>query len=232
MEKSITATDIARLAKERKLPALLEKSWMKSTGAINPVAEIIKMAENKEKGARRAVYGAFAVFFSVCFMTSLTLSISGVEDMTYFDMHGYSIFLQFLEMLVVVVFIIWLLNDPPVKVQERVAEAFLADLNALYEWAIPILGSMPLSLDEEDLRQTAERILIATARRHWELQVATAGDEELMQDIQKGVVMAEFKRKYDTLQRLGLASGGYAKYFTKAKKEWKKEAEKMAGAPT
>lgn len=216
---SITVECLAQLGRKRLIPPLFERAWQCGGRGNNPVATAMQIVENKRRDRNRNLLW----FVIAGILVSLGVVILAIVT----DKGGVG---NPVAHVAQVVFLLFALTMAFLATEEKgqgVNCAMEASVNDFCEklalvnsWCNHIGGGLCPELqytDEDMLRDVGTDILAEVAAKvlRWEKSAKEAelpGDKEHMQVI-AGNERAEFTRRYNTLVRLGLASGGYDKYF-------------------
>ena len=229
---TMTVKYLAQLGRERTISPLFERVWT-VYGRSNPVAAAMQIVDNQRRGRNRRCLTNAMLFIAI----PLCLSVVGVivyshdeDNIALFGCLTLAAFLvgAFLE-IAAVREVTTAMPDGAVAM----IEGFCEHLALVNEWASHY-GSTPFYLyhDEDEIKKVGAGILVATATEVLQLQKKEKEAESKESSVARenyqemaGRVMAAFCKRYDTLKMIGLASGGYDKYFEAARKSLEKEPQ-------
>ncbi len=204
-----TLESIAKLADRRELPNFLERHY-----PGKPVAEAIAFVHEKEQRKWGKILLEMLVAF-VALFAPLAFVAPPIQSL---DLPVWARILCLLDVVILLgatvfagMLLVALFTVPYPRIVA--AEKFLEDLNAFLKQC-----PTPLELShEEGLKAQANGILLNLAREV--LKLRPSGEYDVSYEVEKARLMANMRDRHDSYQRLGLVSGGYDKYFAKAKKE-------------
>jgi len=222
--------ELAAWAQERLLPTCFERAWMTRT-KINPVALAVQMveAENKKKLRKEKMQGAFVrIFLYGGASVALVYAASLLPD---------SVGIRFEILMAVALFftvaMVFSLSGYAVasKMQvrsfdddsEREILAFWTDLKDFRDWGH--INAALSRFSDEEFESIAEVIMVKAARLQLEMQkkIPEKAEKETELMLELGDATSEFHRRYGTLQRLGLVSGDFKKFYDKARRQMEQE---------
>lgn len=227
----VTAKMLVDLANGRTLSTIFELACEVRTG-VNPVREAIQMDRQRlnEVSCFREIFTAGILFL---FMVTLTVFAASYEitplAMMVFVLCGVS----------VVIFAgtvsLWLkCFEVNPKITYSGLDEFLVDLNTLCFWLHELMPAETLSvLYEVHVKKAVNDKLVGLAREILELeqQKPTCGGR-LTWYFDVGDKRNELMLKHDMCIRIGLASGGFDKWFDIAKREMRLENKKSLNVPS
>ncbi|MDD2657143.1 MAG: hypothetical protein PHD04_00560 [Candidatus Pacebacteria bacterium] len=208
---------LAKLGRQRTISPLFERAWMRSGGS-NPVRTAMQIVENKRRNRNRSFLG-FAMMLLVL-LVLLGFVVWGVvtdkEGMGNWFVHlPQAVFLAMASMV-----ILGALEGKAEEVDDATishAVDFCEHLDLARSWTSASFELLLPDTDDEAIRQIGTSILVDCAAEVLRLEegVRSAKSPEHRERMQilAGNSKAEFTRRYNTLHRIGLASGGYDKYF-------------------
>jgi len=219
---SISIRYLARLGREREIPSLFERAWMETHGGgSNPVAKAMQIVENERKSKSRKV----SLFVGVMLLVPLAFLVwSGLGGDMYSKGAG-DIVAHLIQTtcLTLALIAIVLAHEDKGKEVGNTAESQIASfcecLDLMSRWTgnyrsfelEPYLGN------DEAIKKIGTDILAEFAANVLRIQEGEklAESPEAKGRLQEsaGNARAEFTRCYNTLRQIGLASGGYDKYF-------------------
>lgn len=213
---NITVGYLAKLGRERKIPSLFERAWVEAHGGgSNPVAKAMQIVENERIRWNRIFLSsagvALLVPFGIAAWDGLT-NKGGSGDAFVHLVRMAFLWFSFLLMLLA-------LEKKGEEVDDAVKShiaGFCECLDLARSWA-SLSFELLLPDNEEAIKQIGTDILVDSATDVLQVQegekfAESPGEKERLQ-VSAGNVRAEFTRRYNTLRLIGLASGGYDKYF-------------------
>lgn len=213
----VTHEMLVGLAQKRELSTVFEKAWQERTG-VNPVARAIQMSQRKTiaSGWKNLIFTSVAISISF----GILLGVFG--DSMIHEIAGILVLVP--VMLVVSLVLRWEAKNPPIAYDGM--DEFLADISALCIWLNPksMSTEILLSSNENVVKFAAHSLLVSVVIPLVKLEQEKGGDaaERLRRVCEMDLLRKSFTHKYDTFARIGLASGGYNKYFDEAKRQAKK----------
>ncbi|HUQ30006.1 MAG TPA: hypothetical protein VM103_00580 [Candidatus Paceibacterota bacterium] len=202
--------NLAHLANMRWLPSVFDQSWEKRTG-VNPVALVIDRLTYELASKREAIapFLTGLVIIATGLMSAFCLTFGNLRTALAFDacIGIACICFAFLRMGH---------NIPLSEEYKSQIEAFSTDLQNFLVWSRIENPKDLRSFSEAKLREMADQILTSTARLILAYQDISTSSKVLML---VGKLNTDLALQYDTLTRLGLASGGYTRYYAEAKKK-------------
>lgn len=218
----VTPAVLAKLANERRLPQIFEKEWH-NRSAVNPVARVVKLAQTRRE---RNIALRLVLFLATMALTAvLGLLYSETNDVVR-SIISVQVFI--LSAVAFACFLFAAAASMALVQDLQEVLKFCASLNSLCEWSGNNLENFTYR-NEEYIKEVARLVLVAKAKEELLLKLGETQESRLDSKRIGGEIIAELGRRYDTLSRIGLASGGYAKYFEDARHEIemkKREAEK------
>ncbi len=209
--KTITVKDLAQLAWDGLIPSIFVRSWSKRT-QVNPVKTASDIVHNARVNNLRILAACgigLCGFVMLIEFWNARLSINQIVVSTSLAL-GLTVYGFWVHRLTEV-------SDA----DKTLADAFCADFSSFCEWSGCVETYLAKCDDDEELKKFARTALVEMAITKINLQEQKSDDPDgkFKQQIQSGHILAEFGHRYDTLQRLGLASGGWEKYFEDAENE-------------
>lgn len=215
----IRISELAALAEDREFSVQLEEGYHRSTHQ-NPVESAIKWlhAYKKSKWLLQQARNCSIVLMIIL----IAFLVHGFKNLISLEAFAVSIplGLYIILLLMQAKFI----DGHKADLLEQEVEPFLKDLNALISWSSELTTRSQLlkTFGDTHRKNVSSKILIAKAKEV--LKVQEGGPYKNLKDeahrmLEQASHMDELKRRYDILQRFGIVSGGYKKYFETAKRE-------------
>ncbi|MDO8593827.1 MAG: hypothetical protein Q7R59_02945 [bacterium] len=120
-------------------------------------------------------------------------------------------------------------NSPHKKNLEAEVRLFCNDFSAFCDWDGEASREKYADMNDIEIKVIAEEILIDAADRKLDAEEVPANPHDAQKARWIADLASGFNEKRSTLERLGLVSGGYDKFFKKADKR-RKENEKTIAA--
>ena len=221
--------ELAAWAQERFLPTCFERAWETRTRR-NPVTLAIRMIEADEKRKLRGerIMNSFAQFL-LCVL-AFGAFVGAANLLSSLDFWPW-VFTALSSLFVIAAFVFLKRFMSARKMQTRSFElgdetevlGFYADLENLRNWGR--LSAVLSRFSEEKLGSIAEIIMVKAARLQLEMQkkIPEKAEKETELMLELGDATSEFHRRYGTLQRLGLVSGDFKKFYDKARRQMEQE---------
>lgn len=216
---NMTVEYLAKLGRERTISPLFERVWT-IHGRSNPVAAAIEIVDNQRRGRNKRCLSTAMLFIIVplCFAVAGAVAYSHEDKIALFRYLILAAFLvgAFLEISVVREEKTAMHDDAITMVDD-----FCKHLTLVDEWAgCDSSSKFYLYRNEDKIKEIGTNILVRAGIEVLQLQKMEKEVEpgEIREHYQEmaGHEMTEFSRRYDALKRIGLASGGYDKYFEQA----------------
>lgn len=217
---AISVERLAELGRDRFISPLFEQAWLHEERTANPVTTAIRIVDNGRRKWNRACLKSVMVMLVFVFL-------GVVGEFLYFVSNkgnsvGFALVCLVPAILLIVAMITTSLaiegkSEWEVSEESKVSLAYFCDTLALVaDW----VGSGTFYqhiVDQENIKKIGTQILAAAAcfvleKQNKEKEAQTLEMKARLQEA-AGNEMIEFTRRYNTLKKLGMASGGYDKYF-------------------
>lgn len=217
---SITRRTLAKLASAREIPSGLDEAWQART-SINPVKEAVELEH--ERGEKITFSLAVVLIAILSAFTTGMLSATGA---TWMESVRPTAFVNVAITASCILYLLYSLCDiflprSNSQIDTEIA-AFCTDVSSFLSWTEE--DELPA---QNELLRAATEILLAQAKQVIHIQTdKSLGSEE--RDRLELEAKQEMNRRYDTMERLGLASGGTGKCYKAAEKALTKEKSTAA----
>jgi hypothetical protein len=229
----VTSEMLVKLAQERTLSAVFEKSWEEKMG-VNPVAMAIQMNRRRQDDVfcfHELFIAGISFFFLIALAVFAANSKDGITSL------GAMVHILCLVYTAIPVWIalLWLNRRGANPKITYSMDEFLADLNALCKWLNPesLSTDILLSSNEGVVKFAVNSLLVSDAISlvKLEQEKGKIAAERLGRICEMELARKRFTARHNTLARLGLVSGGFDKYFDEAKRQVKKTKATEAASP-
>lgn len=229
----VTSEMLVKLAQERTLSAVFEKSWEEKMG-VNPVAVAIQMGQQR-RGEASCFREMFITGISFFFLIALAIFAANSKNgMTSLGAMAHILCLVYTAIFGEIAFLWFNWWGAHPKITYSMDE-FLADLNALCKWLNPesLSTDVLLSSNEGVVKFAVNSLLVSDAISlvKLEQEKGKIAAERLGRICEMELARKRFTARHNTLARLGLVSGGFDKYFDEAKRQVKKTKATEAASP-